>query len=70
MLRFYKIKVAKEQFYGAKNPLKIWDINVDNIGISKLVGIKNNSKYIIGYLDNVIRPLVVILPKMSGYVKN
>ena len=70
MLRFYKIKVAKEQFYGAKNPLKIWDINVDNIGISKLVGIKNNSKYIMGYLDNVIRPLVVILPKMSGYVKN
>ena len=70
MLRFYKIKVAKEQFYGAKNPLKIWDINVDNIGISKLVGIKNNSKYIIGYLDNIIRPLVVILPKMSGYVKN
>ena len=70
MLRFYKIKVAKEQFYGAKNPLKIWDINVDDIGISKLVGIKNNSKYIIGYLDNIIRPLVVILPKMSGYVKN
>ena len=70
MLRFYKIKVAKEQFYGAKNPLKIWDINVDNIGISKLVGIKNNSEYIIGYLDKVIIPLVVILPKMSGYVKN
>ena len=23
----------------------------------------------IGYLDNVIRPLVLILPKMSGYVK-
>ena len=23
----------------------------------------------IGYLDKVIRPLVLILPKMSGYVK-
>ena len=27
-------------------------------------------KYLIGYLDDVIRPLVSILPKMSGYVKN
>ena len=29
---------------------------------------KSNSKYLTGYL-NVIRPLVLILPKMSGYVK-
>ena len=25
--------------------------------------------YLIGYLDEVIRPLVLIFPKMSGYVK-
>ena len=25
--------------------------------------------YLIGYLDNVIRPLVLILLKMSGYVR-
>ena len=30
-------KVAKEEFYGAKKPIKIWDVNVDNIVISKLV---------------------------------
>ena len=35
--------------------------------ISKLV--KANSKYCIGYLDKAINPLVLILPKMSGYVK-
>ena len=29
----------------------------------------NNSKYFIGYLDKVIKSLVLILPKMSGYVK-
>ena len=29
----------------------------------------NNSKYLIGYLNDVIRPLVLILPKTSGYVK-
>ena len=27
------------------------------------------SQYLIGYLDEVIRPLVLILPKMNGYVK-
>ena len=52
-----------------KKPIKIWDINVDNIDISKLVKTKTNSKYLIGFLDKDIRPLVLIMPKMSGYVK-
>ena len=69
MLIFGKTKVAKEESYGAKKSIKICDIDVDNIVISKLVETKNNSKYLIGYLDEVIRPLVLILPKMSGYVK-
>ena len=69
MLRFGKTKVAKEELYGAKTLMKTWDVNVDNIVISKLVQAKNNSKYLIGYLDEVLRPLVLILPKMSGYVK-
>ena len=39
------------------------------IVISKLLKTKTNSKYLIGYLDKAIRPLVLIMPKMSGYVK-
>ena len=35
--------------------IKIFDINVDNMVISKLVETKNDSKYLIGYLDEVIR---------------
>ena len=35
MLRFGKIKVAKDEFYGAKMQLKIEDVNSDNIFISK-----------------------------------
>ena len=46
----------------------IWDI-VGTIVIAKLVENKTSSKYLIGYLDKVIRPLVLILPKMSGYLK-
>ena len=52
-----------------KKPIKIWDVNVDNIDISKLGKTKTNSKYLIGFLDKDIRPLVLIMPKMSGYVK-
>ena len=42
-------EITKENFYAAKRPIKIWDVNVDNIVILKLVKTKNNSK--IGYLD-------------------
>ena len=31
MLKFCKTKVTKEEFYDAKNPLKIWGVNVHNI---------------------------------------
>ena len=49
--------------------MKICDVNVDNIVISKLVKTKTNSEYLIGYLDKAIRPLVLIMPKMSRYVE-
>ena len=39
------------------------------IVFSKLVKTKTNSKYLIGYLDKDIRPLDLIMPKRSGYVK-
>ena len=46
----------------------MWDFNVDNIVNLKLVKTKTNSKYLIGYLGQAIRPLVLIMPKMGGYV--
>ena len=69
MLRFGQTKIAKEKFYASKKPVNFWDVNVDNVAISKLVITKTNSKYLIGYLGKVIRPLVLILPKISGCVK-
>ena len=36
-LRFGKTKEAKEEFYGVKKPIKIWDANANDITISKLV---------------------------------
>ena len=49
--------------------MKIWDVNGDNLIISKLVETKNYSKYLIRCLDEVIKPLFLIFPKLSGYVK-
>ena len=68
-MRLGKAKVEKEESYDAKRPIKIWDVNVNKIVISKLVATKNNSRYLIGYLDEVIRPLVLLLSKMSEYFK-
>ena len=63
MVKFGKKEIAKQKFYAAKKPRKIWNVNVDNIVISKLVKTKTNSKYLIGYLDKDIRPLVWIITK-------
>ena len=67
-MKFGETKIAIEEFNGTKKPIKTWDVNVDNIVISKLLT-KNNSKYLIGYLDELTRPVVFLLPKIRGYVK-
>ena len=65
-----KAKVAKECFYGARKPIKILDVDVDNIVISKLIETKNNSRDFTGYLGEVVKLLLVlILPKLTGNVK-
>ena len=58
LLRFGKTKVAKEEFYGAKKKKLIIQLFQNN-----------SSKYLNGYLDDVIQSFVFILPKMSEYVK-
>ena len=68
MLRFGKIKVLKEKFYGEKT-IKVQNVNVDNIVVSKLIETKANSNYLAGYLDEVIRPLVFISLKQMDLLK-
>ena len=69
-MRFGEKEIVKEKFSAAKKPINIWDVNVDNVVISKLIGTKTNSKYLNGIkFDKAIRPLVLIVSKLSGYVK-
>ena len=43
MLRFDEKKVTKEEFYCAKEPINIEDVNVDNIFISNSIKMRNQS---------------------------
>ena len=62
--------MAKKMFYVAKKTIKICYVSVDNIVISNLIETKTNSKYSIAIkFEKAIRPLVLIIPKMSGYFK-
>ena len=49
MIKFVRTEIAKENLYAAKNHMKIWDVKINNILISKLVSAKTNFKYLIGY---------------------
>ena len=65
-------KIKKSDFYKNKKVTKIDDIDVNKILVSKEepYGTKNSFKYFIGYNDNdVIRPLCIKLPQMTGYVR-
>ena len=68
MLRFGK-KIVRERFYAPKEPINVSDVNTNKMVISKLIETKTTSKYLIEYLDKFARRLVLIVPKMSGYVK-
>ena len=69
IVRSGQSKVSIEEFYGAEKPVMFGMLMLKNIVISNLIEIKNNSKYLMGYLDEVVRPLVSVLPEESGYVK-
>ena len=65
-------KIKKSIFYKNKALNNIEDINVNNIIVPKKepYGNKNSFKYFIGYNDSdVIRPICIRLPQMTGYVR-
>ena len=71
-INFDDKKIKKTDIYKNKKINKIDDINVNNILVSKKEpnGTKDSFKYFIGYNDNdIIRPLCIRLPQMTGYVK-
>ena len=70
-LKFDNIVVNKKEFHKSKRPINLGLINVDQIGISdKFRHSDDGFKYFIGYKeDEIVKPLCIILPQMSGYIK-
>ena len=64
VIDFKHKKINKKDFYNNKKQFKIKDIDINKILISEPEshGKKNAKKYIIGYSDDVIRPLRILLP--------
>ena len=70
-LKFSHIVVNKKN-YASKQAIPLASVNTNNIVVS--YRIKHNDdgfKYFLGYIhdDDVIRPLCIILPEMSGFIK-
>ena len=78
-LKFNNIRVNKKEFHKSKQPMSVNDCvsndlmseNLDQIVVSdKFKHIDESFKYFIGYQEGeIVKPLCIILPQMSGYIK-
>ena len=70
-LKFNNIRVNKKEFHKSKQAIDLDLVNVDQIVVSgKFKHSDKSFKYFIGYQeDEIVKPLCIILPQMSGYIK-
>ena len=70
-LKFNDIILNKKKFYNSKKPIDLFSVNINQIVVSDKF--KHNKKvfnHFIGYREGkVVKPLCIILPQMSGYIK-
>ena len=66
------LKLKKIKFYRHKTPVPLWDVDMKKVLVSNKISCgEKNYKYFIGYLynDNKSKPLHIMLPQTSAYVK-
>ena len=70
-LKFSNIRLNKKEFHKSKQPIDLMSVNVDQIVVSdKFKHSDEGFKYFIGYQEGeIVKPLCIILPQMSGYIK-
>ena len=70
-LKFNNITVNKKEFHKSKQAIDLSLVTVDQIVVSdKFKHSDDGFKYFIGYQeDEIVKPLCIILPEMSGYIK-
>ena len=60
-LKFNNISLNKKEFHKFKEPIDLLPVNIDQIVVSDKF--KHNNNFWI------VKPLCIILPQMSGYIK-
>ena len=70
-IKFGDKEVDKKEFYLSKQAIFLNSVDLSKVVVSSKWKISDTKyKYFCGYLNNdVIQPLCVILPQMSGYIK-
>ena len=70
-LKIDNIMINKKEFHKSKQPIDLMSVNLDQIVVSdKFKHSDEGFKYFIGYQEGeVVKPLCIILPQMSGYIK-
>ena len=70
-IKFGDKEVDKKEFYSSKQAILLDSVDFNKIVVSSEWEINDTTyKYLCGYLNNdIIQPLCVILPQMSGYIK-
>ena len=70
-LKFNNIILNKKKFHSSKEPIDLLSVHSDKIVVShKFKHNDKGFKYYIVYLKGeIIKPLCIILPQMSGYIK-
>ena len=70
-LKFGDIVVNKEEFHACKQAIALNLVDINKIVISDKFNHRDNEfKYFIGNKDdNIVRPLRIILPQTSRYIK-
>ena len=72
MIKFDDIEIDIYKFHQYKSPILIDYIDINKTVVSNKISYgKNDFKYFIGYKDaKRIRPLCILLPKISAYRRN
>ena len=67
-LKFNKFRLNKKKIHKSKEPVELMSVIVDQIVVSDKFKHNNEGfKYFIGYQEGrIVKPLCIILPKMSG----
>ena len=70
ILKYNKIKMDQKSFHKLKEPIDLLSVDTDQIVVSDRF--KHNNEgctYMIGYRNELVNPLCIILSKMSGYIR-